>query len=100
MTEQPALYWSPISSGMSPTCSAKNKAWAWRNEPIAAKIGSGAIGPMPAAATGLAATAVAAAAAMVPRIFRRVTDVFVGGVLSTRSAWVIGFRFLVARVRA
>src|SRR5258708_783012 len=54
-----------------------------------------------AAAARLAAPATLATAATV-RNRRRVvsTGVFVGGVLSTLSAWVIGFASFVARVRA
>jgi hypothetical protein len=42
----------------------------------------------------------AAAPAAVPSTLRRVTDVFVGGMLSMRSALVIGFVSFMAQVRA
>src|ERR1700682_6527974 len=56
---------------------------------ISTKAGSGSA--WPAVAGAAVAIAAAPIVAIAPIIFRRVRDVFVGGVLCTRSALAIGF---------
>ena len=80
---------------------ASSSAGAHKNAALHA-LGAGGIALRRGHLRSLTAVLAASAAAVPPRKPRRVVSmgVFVGGVLSTRSAWIIGFISAVVRVRA
>jgi len=80
---------------------ASSSAGAHKNAALHA-LGAGGIALRRGHLRSLTAVLAASAAAVPPRKPRRVVSmgVFVGGVLSTLSAWVIGFLSCLARVRS